>query len=276
MANRLNGKIAIVTGAGAGMGKSTALEYLRENCKVIAMDNKGDRLDSLQKEVLEMGLSANFVTFTGDVTRNEDCDNVVQTAVKAFGSLNVLSHFAGVMDYFADGEEVTDEDWDYVIENNLTGSMKISRACLRYFLPNQIRASIILVTSNGAIQGSSSGVAYTASKGGCESLAQCLAFEYGRNGIRVNTIQPGPYSTSICLDPAWGSKAMVNKGAAIHRGSGYNKSSREWILSGEWVTEKYVSADPKHIAGGAVYLASDESAFMNSGTLRIDGGICLG
>ncbi|WP_206812966.1 SDR family NAD(P)-dependent oxidoreductase [Paradesulfitobacterium ferrireducens] len=276
MANRLNGKIAIVTGAGSGMGKATALEYLRENCKIVAMDNKGERLGALQKEVEEMGLAANLVTFTGSITSNEDCDKAVEAAVKAFGSLNVLTHFAGCMDYFATAEEVTDEDWDYVIAINLTASMRISRACLKYFLPNEIRASMILVTSNGAVQGSTAGVAYIASKGGVESLAQCMAFEYGRNGIRVNTIQPGPFMTAITSDSAWGAKAMANKGAAIHRGTGYNKSSRDWILTGEWVTERYVAADPKHIAGGAVYLASDESAFMNSGTLRIDGGICLG
>ncbi|MGI1659019.1 MAG: SDR family NAD(P)-dependent oxidoreductase [Desulfitobacterium sp.] len=276
MADRLKGKIAIITGAGAGMGKATTLEYLRENCKVLAMDNKGDRLTSLQKEAGEMGSAANLVTFIGNVTSNEDCAHAVEATVKAFGSLNVLAHFAGCMDYFATAEEVTDEDWDYVLAVNLTGTMKISRACLKYFLPNQIRASMILVTSNGAVEGCTAGVAYIASKGGSESLAQCMAFEYGRNGIRVNTIQPGPFMTAISADPAWGAKAMANKGAAIHRGSGYNKSSRDWILAGEWVTERYVAADPKHIAGGAVYLASDESAFMNAGTLKIDGGICLG
>jgi NAD(P)-dependent dehydrogenase (short-subunit alcohol dehydrogenase family) len=276
MADRLSGKIALVTGAGAGMGKAVALEYLQESCKVVALDNKSDRLEALRKEAGEMGLSANLVISPGDVTINADCDKAVAAAAEAFGSLNVLAHFAGVMDYFATGEEVTDEDWDYVIANNLTGSMKISRACLKYFLANEIRASIILVTSNGAIQGSTAGVAYIASKGGAQSLAQCLAFEYGRNGIRVNTIQPGPYMTAICADPSWGQKAMGNKGIAIHRGTGYNKSSRDWILAGEWVTDRYVAAAPRHIVGGAVYLASDESAFMNSVTLRIDGGICLG
>ena len=257
------------------MGKATVLEYLRENCMVVAMDKIGERLQTLKDEVGEMNLSDNLVTFKGDVTSSDDCGKAVETAADSFGSLNVLAHFAGVMDFFATGEEVTDEDWDYVISNNLTGSMKISRACLKYFTENEIKASIILVTSNGAVQGSTSGAAYIASKGGAQALARVLAFEYGRKGIRVNTIQPGPYSTSICTDPEWGKKAMTNKGSEIHRGSGLNKSSRDWILSGEWVHERYVSADPKYITGGAVYLASDESAFMNNGTVRIDGGICL-
>jgi NAD(P)-dependent dehydrogenase (short-subunit alcohol dehydrogenase family) len=276
MANRLDQKIALVTGAGAGMGKAVALEYLRENCKVVAMDNKDDRLDELIKEAEGAGSVANLRVFTGDVTINEDCDKAVSTAVKEFGSLNVLTHFAGVMDYFNTADELLDEDWDYVIKNNLTGSWKIARACLRYFLPNAIRASMIMVTSNGAIEGSTAGVAYASSKGGCESLAQCMAFEYGRNGIRINTIQPGPYMTKITADPAWGSKAKAGKGLAIHQGTGYNKNGRDWVLTGEWLTDRYVAANPQHIAGAAVYLASDESAFMNAGTIRVDGGICLG
>jgi NAD(P)-dependent dehydrogenase (short-subunit alcohol dehydrogenase family) len=276
MAERLNGKIALVTGAGAGMGRAVALEYLHENCKVVAMDNKGDRLDELMKEAEGAGIAANLRIFTGDITINEDCDKAVSTVVREFGSLNVLTHFAGVMDYFNTADELLDEDWDYVIKNNLTGSWKIARACLRYFLPQKIRASMIMVTSNGAVEGCTSGAAYISSKGGCESLAQCMAFEYGRNGIRVNTIQPGPYMTKITADPAWGPKAMSGKGMKIHRESGYNKSCRDWVLTGEWLTDRYLAANPKHIAGAAVYLASDESAFMNAGVIRVDGGICLG
>ena len=276
MGDRLKGKIALLTGAGSGMGRATVLGYLQENCKVLAMDIKEERLESLMQEAKAMGLGANLATFVGSVTSNEDCAKAVETCVNAFGSLNVLAHFAGCMDYFATADEVTDEDWDYVIGLNLTGTMRISRACLRYFLPNEIRASMVLVTSNGAVEGCTAGAAYIASKGGAESLAQCMAFEYGRNGIRVNTIQPGPFMTAITADPAWGAKAMKNRGMLIHRGSGYNKSSRDWVLAGEWVTEKYVAADPKHLVGAAVYLASDESAFMNAGTIKIDGGICLG
>ena len=257
------------------MGKAVALGYLGENCKIVALDNKGDRLDALQKEVEALGLAENLVTFAGDVTSNEDCDKAVAAAVEAFGSLNVLTHFAGIMDYMNTADEVEDDIWEKVIANNLTGSMKIARACLKYFLANQIRASMIMCTSNGAIQGATAGVAYISSKGGAESLAHCMAFEYGRSGIRVNTIQPGPYMTQITADPSWRQNAMAGKGLGIHSGSGYNRSARDWILAGEWVHEQFVAADPKFIVGGAVYLASDESAFVNGISLRIDGGICL-
>ncbi len=264
MAERLNGKVAVVTGASSGMGREIALEYAKEGAKVVAVARNTAELDALAQEVAELGFGENFRTLRCDVTKTEDCEAAIKFCVDTFGTCNVLSHNAGVADNFSLVEELTDEVWDKMISVNLTGSMRICRAALQYFVPNEIKASIVMVTSNAAFESATGGPAYSASKAGANAFMKAVAYEYGRKGIRCNAICPGPVMTNI----AKASGPRSEKGVPVHLQTGYNAHSREWTCR--------PIGFPKDIAPLAVYLASDESGFVNSASIIIDGGVCLG
>ena len=153
MANRMNGKIALVTGAGSGMGKAIALAFLQEGAKVAAQDIVSGRLEELKEEAAELGFRDELVTIVGNVCSNEDCEAAVRLCVETFGGMNVLSHNAGVSDKMHLVTGVPDEEWDRVIAINLTGSMRVTRAALRYFMEQaeanggEYEASIVMITS---------------------------------------------------------------------------------------------------------------------------------
>lgn len=263
MADRLLGKSAVVTGAASGMGRAIALAYLREGANVAATDMNEDRLKELEQEVTQLGLSDHFCYCVGNITEDADCATVVKLCVDSFGTCNVLSHNAGVVDDFTLVDSVENDKWDKVLAINLTGSMKITRAALQYFLPNEIKASIVMVTSNAAFESATGGPAYCASKAGANALMKSIAFEYGRKGIRCNSICPGPVGTNI-------SESAPNRnsaGAEVHLKTGYNAHCREWTCM------PLGRADD--IAPLAVYLASDESRFMTASSVLIDAGVCL-
>lgn len=264
MAERLKGKSAVVTGAASGMGKAIAIAYLQQGANVVAVDINESGLEELTAEVSALGLVAQYRAVNGNITRDEDCANAVCACVDAFGTCNVLSHNAGIIDDFTMVDAVTNESWDHVLAVNLTGSMKICRAALQYFLPNEIAASIVLITSNAAFESATGGPAYCASKAGANALMKSIAFEYGRKGIRCNSICPGPVMTGISANLDQRNQA----GAEVHLASGYNAHAREWTVK--------PIAMPDDIAPLAVYLASDEAGFANAASIIIDGGVCLG
>ncbi|MCD8152213.1 MAG: SDR family oxidoreductase [Clostridiales bacterium] len=264
MANRMDGKIAVVTGAASGMGKAIALAYLKENAKVLACDLNTERLGELQQEVEAIGLSDCLQTMRCDVTNAEDCEKAVAACANAFGSCNLLSHNAGITDNWTMLEDMTDDIWQRQINVNLTGSMYMTRAAIQYFLKNEIKGVIVMITSNAAIESSTGGVAYTASKAGANALMKSISYEYARQGIRCNAILPGPIVTNITESAG----DRDSKGTAVHHGTGYNAHYSEWTI------QRY--AMPDQIAPLAVYLGSDESSFVTSASIVIDGGVCLG
>ena len=264
MGKRLEGKSAVVTGATSGMGRAIALAYVKEGANIVAVGRNTEALASLEQEVKELGLSEQFKALRCDVTKNEDCEKAIELCADTFGTCNVLSHNAGVADNFSLLEEITDELWDRMIRVNLTGTMQICRAAVKYFTSHEVKASIVLITSNAAFESATGGPAYCASKAGANALMKSIAFEYGRKGIRCNAICPGPVMTNIHLSMGTRSEA----GTAVHHGTGYNAHSREWTVKPIGV--------PEDIAPLSVYLASDESSFVNSASIVIHGGVCLG
>lgn len=268
MANRLDGKVAFVTGAASGMGKAIALAYLQEGAKVVGGDVNMERMAELEQEVAELGLSASFKGIRCDITSTEDCAAALQATVDAFGYCNVLSHNAGISDDFTMAGDMDDAAWDRVIRINLTGAMKVTRAFLNYFRgryeeDDEQVASIVMITSNGAFESATGGPAYCASKAGANALMKSIAFEYRRFGVRCNSICPGPVLTNI-TDSA---PQRNPEGEAVHCTTGYNADAWKWTGG--------VLAMPEDIAPLAVYLASDESGFMNGNSCVIDGGVCL-
>ena len=263
MAERLAGKSAVVTGAASGMGKAIAIAYLKEGANVVAADLNEAGLEELAQEVAELGFTAQFIYVDCNVTADDDCANAIQVCVDTFGTCNVLSSNAGIADDFSLVQDVTNGDWDRLIGVNLTGQMKMCRAALRYFAPNEIKASIVMITSNAAFESATGGPAYCASKAGANALMKAIAFEYGRKGIRCNSICPGPVRTNIAQ-----SISRNEAGVAVHLATGYNAHCREWTC------KAIASADD--IAPLSVYLASDEASFVNSASIIIDGGVCLG
>lgn len=276
MAKRMVGKSAVVTGASSGMGKEIALAYLKEGANVVAAARNMEALAALEKEAAEAAVERKIHIISCDVTKAEDCEKAIQTCVDTFGICNVISHNAGVADNFTPVAEMTDELWDKMLTVNLTAAMKITRASLKYFLANDISASIVMTTSNAAFESATGGPAYSASKAGANALMKSIAFEYGRNGIRCNSICPGPVLTNI-------SKSMgeINAaGAALHQKTGYNAHAKEWMVK----SAQFALGDDPHmpaigfpheIAPLAVYLGSDESSFVNGASIIIDGGVCL-
>ena len=270
MANRLDGKYALVTGAASGMGKAIALAYLREGAKIVATDINEQRLNELKEEAAAEGFGEDSLAILlGNVTNDADCEAAVNLCVEKYGVMNVLSHNAGISDDFSLVEDIKNEDWDRLIAVNLTGSMKVTRAALQYLVPkaqedDEFEASIVMITSNAAFESVTGGPAYCASKAGANALMKAIAFEYKRYGIRCNSICPGPVLTNI-TDSA---PVFNEKGSKIHQESGYNAHCYEW-------TGGIIGFPDEDIAPLAVYLASDESKFMNSSSVVIDSGVCL-
>ena len=187
-----------------------------------------------------------------DVARQEDIDNLVDAAVNAYKTVDILVNNAGIMDNFVPAAQLTDELWDKVISVNTTGPMRLIRKCLPIFLNNG-KGIIINNASIGGLYGSRAGAAYTASKHALIGLTKNIGFQYANLGIRCNAIAPGGVKTNI--------QATINNP---------DKFGMERAMSGSANNPRFAEAE--EIAGVAVFLASDDSSFVNGAVITADGG----
>jgi len=244
---RLEGKIALVTGGGTGIGRAIALLFAAEGAKICVAGRRSEPLQQVVAEIRRLGGTATFTR--GDVLKADRVELMVQGAIYNFGGLDILVNNAGI---FLEGTVVdTDEKrWDKVVGTNLKGAYMVSR----YAVP-AIKARgggcIINNASVHGLVGAKNSVAYCASKGGLVQLTRAMALDHAADRIRVNAICPGLVDTPMTREADGGSSWLD---AAVK----------------EYPAARAGTVD--EVARLALYLASDESRFMTGAVLPIDGG----
>ncbi len=198
---RFDGQTVIITGAGSGIGRATALRVAREGGRVIASDVSQPRLDALVVET--PGLSV--IPVAGDVSDEADVARIVAAAN---GRVDALANVAGIMDNFTPVHEVTDEIWERVFRVNVTGIVRLTRAVVPLMLAAGY-GSIVNITSEAGLRGSAAGVAYTASKHAVIGITRNSAVIYGPKGIRSNAVAPGGTITNI--EATFGSQMAMER-----------------------------------------------------------------
>lgn len=248
---RLEGKVAVITGAGNGMGREAAVLFAREGARVVVADvQEAAALESVEA-VRAVGGEA--VSVVADVSRAADVEAMVRTAVETFGALHVLYNNAGIFPA-DDGSatETPESTWDRVMDVNLKG---VWFGC-RFGIPAMLESgggAIVNVASFVALMGAATAqIAYTSSKGGVLAMTREIAVEFARKGIRANALCPGPIDTPLLAellsDPARRERRLVH------------------IPMGRL-------GRPDELAKAALFLASDDSSFMTGAALVVDGGI---
>lgn len=248
---RLKDKVALITGAGSGIGRETALLFAQEGAKIVVADVNDEAGQTTVQLVQDAGGQATYTR--ADVSKATDCATMVQAAETTFGKLNILFNNAGISHARDDDAINTEEDvWDLTMAINLKG---VFLGC-KYGIPALRRAgggSIINTASFVALLGAATPqLAYTASKGGVLSMTRELAMIHARENIRVNALCPGPLHTELLMK--YLNTPEKKQRRLVH------------IPMGRF-------GEAKEIAYAVLYLASDESSFVTGTEFMVDGGI---
>ena len=246
----LEGRVAIVTGGGGEIGSAIARRYAAEGASVVVADISRDKADAIVADIAAQGGKA--IAAVLDVREPAQCERVVREAVAAFGKLTTLANVAAAATPLGNVEELSLENWRTAFDVNLTGMFLMSK----YAVPEMRRAgggAIVNIASSHGHIGMPRRPAYCSSKGAVLQLTKCLAIDFGADNIRANSISPGAIDTLRAALQRFKSREEANaaKGPA-------------YLVGRTGKTEE--------IAAGAVFLSSDESAFMTGTDLLLDGG----
>ncbi len=247
-------KVAIVTGAGSGIGAATALRLLGEGASVVAGDIAAAGLDALRADAGEA--SDRLITVVGDISSQADVDALLAAATSVHGRVDIVANVAGIMDWFLPAHEVDDATWRKVMAVNVDGPMMLTRAVLPG-MRERGSGVIINVASVGAIRGGAAGAAYTTSKHALVGLTRSVAWTYAKDGIRCDVVCPGGVQTNIGTTAAPRSPWGMERLAPIH-GTAPGM------------------AQPDEIATLISWLASDEASNVNGAVVTDDGGWTAG
>ncbi len=249
MAGRLDGKVCVITGAGGGMGREAAILFTAEGACVCAADVMLDAAE----ETVSMCSGEAFAARV-DVADEGEVESMMTATVERFGGIDVLYNNAGISP--ADDASILDtsvEAWQRVQDVNAKGVF----LCCKHGSPRLLErggGSIVNVASFVALLGAAtSQISYTASKGAVLSMTRELAVQFARQGLRVNALCPGPVETPLLLS-IYGSDPAALERRRVH-----------------WPTGRLAS--PREIVNAALFLASDESSYVNGATFVVDGGL---
>jgi NAD(P)-dependent dehydrogenase (short-subunit alcohol dehydrogenase family) len=243
----LKGKVAIITGAGSGIGKVTALLFAKEGAKVVVADWSEDGGKETVKKIESQGGKAIFIKT--DVSKVEDVEKMKNTTLEKFGRIDILINNAGIYREY-NLHDMSEEDWDKIISVNLKSVFLCSKAVIPEML-KQGKGKIVSTASIAGLVGFAQSGAYCASKGGIIALTREMALEYAPKKINVNCVAPGVIKTAMTKD-------MLADPATKQ----FLESSTPYPRLGE----------PEDIANAFLYLASDKSDFVNGQVLVVDGG----
>ena len=260
MSARLKDKIAIVTGAGSGLGRASAIMFAREGASVVCADRDQESLDAVVGSIQQAGGEA--IGRVTDVTSASECEAMTALALDTYGRIDVVFACAGIAGV-GTAESTSESDWDRVIATNLTSKW----LSFRYALPGMIAqgfGSVIVQASIGGIIGVPGIFPYAAAKGGCIAMVRQAASDLGPNGIRINAIAPGTIVTPLVIE-SW------KLGGGISPGSDLEESKR---LGAERFPLRRLGTE-EEFANLVTYVASDESSWTTGHTFVIDGGISV-
>jgi len=247
--NTLTSQVALITGAGSGIGKAIAELFAKEGAKVVLTDIHQENIEAVAAEIIAKGGTASCIA--ADISDKENVLLVMKHLMVTYHTLDILVNNAGVMDNFTPVADVSDELWEKVIGTNLKGPFLTCREAVPVFLEKG-SGSIINIASIGGLFGGRAGAAYTASKHGLIGLTKNLAYQYAEKNIRCNAIAPGGVNTNI----VYGMEPHPFGFERMSAGTGNAPPA----------------ANPDAIAELALFLASEKSAFMNGSVVTADGG----
>ena len=249
--NRLDGKVAIVTGGSAGIGEAVAKRFAEEGAAVVITGRRQSELDRVIGGIRHnkgKGLSV-----AGSVSDEPHVQEVTQRALDSFGRIDILINNAGIGDFGKRIHETDDASWQTMLDVNLTGVFRMTRAVVSQML-KQGKGAIVNISSVASLVGIPGAPAYAASKGGLDAFTRALAIDYAGDGIRCNVVNPGLIDTPLAA-PLMSNPELLQpilKHYAMRR-----------------------PGTPEEVANMVLFLASDEAGWVTGGTFTIDGGMTV-
>jgi NAD(P)-dependent dehydrogenase (short-subunit alcohol dehydrogenase family) len=244
----MDDKTVLITGGGSGIGRATALLFAREGARVFLVGRRPEPLEGVAEEIHVAGGEAR--SHSADLRDDESIRAAVDEAVRVFGGVDVLINNAGLAPEWTPVHETPDKVWEEVLDINLTGTFRVTRAALPHLIER--KGAIVNVSSTSALKASNSVASYSAAKAGLIAFSRCVAAEYGWQGVRCN-----------CVVPSWVETPMTE-------GFLSDPGTREDV-AGRHALQRV--AGPEEVARTILHLASAESSFITGVALPVDGGM---